>query len=471
MNNNRVFLLLLFCVFAASGPVVSGQSGRVPVKTTSNDQTTVRELFEEANTYRKKKYEEFEKKKLPVSDNLRQQAEKEQKQLAARYAAASAVRSNLTSEDIYYLALLYWIAENYVETESSLRKFLAYDDTTAERQQSAKALLAVVLAKQQKPEEAAAVYNGYLKNEPVKSSEKLRINIEIARSFRAAGRLPDALQFALEAFSIARATYEKQASSPAALDMIFDAGLLAFDISSALADEKNLEEISSQLRSVAAAVGNTRLYFLAIDKLLIHKILSGKKSEALAITHSILNSGLPDLTLQGQREDVLRRLRTRERHYKMLLEPAPEIIGIDRWIPGTEIRLSDLKGKVVLLDFWATWCAPCLAAFPHLSEWHREYSGKGLVIIGITRYYGNIYDKPVSKNEELEYLRRFKEQYKLPYDFAVARDQGPHLTFGATALPTAVLIDKKGIVRFVEVGTSESRIEELQEMIVRLLAE
>ncbi|MCV4676807.1 hypothetical protein OFC08_28285, partial [Escherichia coli] len=110
---------------------------------------------------------------------------------------------------------------------------------------------------QQKPEEAAAVYNGYLKNEPVKSSEKLRINIEIARSFRAAGRLPDALQFALEAFSIARATYEKQASSPAALDMIFDAGLLAFDISSALADEKNLEEISSQLRSVAAAVGNT----------------------------------------------------------------------------------------------------------------------------------------------------------------------------------------------------------------------
>ncbi|MCV4754957.1 hypothetical protein OFC37_36395, partial [Escherichia coli] len=65
MNNNRVFLLLLFCVFAASGPVVSGQSGRVPVKTTSNDQTTVRELFEEANTYRKKKYEEFEKKKLP----------------------------------------------------------------------------------------------------------------------------------------------------------------------------------------------------------------------------------------------------------------------------------------------------------------------------------------------------------------------------------------------------------------------
>ncbi|MCV4677695.1 hypothetical protein OFC08_32955, partial [Escherichia coli] len=84
------------------------------------------------------------------------------------------------------------------------------------------------------------------------------------------------------------------------------------------------------------------LSFLAIDKLLIHKILSGKKSEALAITHSILNSGLPDLTLQGQREDVLRRLRTRERHYKMLLVPAPEIIGIDRWIPGTEIRLSDL---------------------------------------------------------------------------------------------------------------------------------
>jgi thiol-disulfide isomerase/thioredoxin len=177
------------------------------------------------------------------------------------------------------------------------------------------------------------------------------------------------------------------------------------------------------------------------------------------------------LPLQGQREDVLRRLRKREIHYKLLYEPAPELEGIDKWLPGKQVKLADLRGKVILLDFWATWCGPCFAAFPHLIEWHREYKDQGLVIIGITRYYGETAGGPASKADEFEYLRRFKEQYKLPYDFAVARDQAPHLAYGATSLPTAVLIDKTGKIRYIESGTSSSRIDEIRETILKLLKE
>ena len=55
------------------------------------------------------------------------------------------------------------------------------------------------------------------------------------------------------------------------------------------------------------------------------------------------------------------------------------------WLNGTLIMPEDLRGKVVLLDFWAVWCGPCIATFPHLREWHEKYADKGLVIIGVTR--------------------------------------------------------------------------------------
>src|SRR4051794_9012960 len=69
-------------------------------------------------------------------------------------------------------------------------------------------------------------------------------------------------------------------------------------------------------------------------------------------------------------------------------KPAPEIPAGDVNINGKAMKLSEFKGKVVLVDFWAVWCGPCIAGMPTLREWQDEYKDKGLVILGVTELEG-----------------------------------------------------------------------------------
>ena len=64
---------------------------------------------------------------------------------------------------------------------------------------------------------------------------------------------------------------------------------------------------------------------------------------------------------------------------------APEFAGISGWINSEPLRMVDLRGKVVLIDFWTYTCINCIRTFPHLKEWHAKYADKGLVIVGYTR--------------------------------------------------------------------------------------
>jgi thiol-disulfide isomerase/thioredoxin len=136
---------------------------------------------------------------------------------------------------------------------------------------------------------------------------------------------------------------------------------------------------------------------------------------------------------------------------------APELQKIKGWLNSKPVTLADLRGKVVLLDFWGVWCGPCVAEIPKLIDLHEKYHEKGLVIIGI-------HDDKKNTVEDLEkeIQRLSKERWngrKIP--FAVALDgggrceiAGTKLTasgattaaYGIQAWPTMVLIDKQGKV-------------------------
>ncbi len=112
-------------------------------------------------------------------------------------------------------------------------------------------------------------------------------------------------------------------------------------------------------------------------------------------------------------------------------------ISADVWLPSA----PDRAGKVVLLDFWATWCAPCVAQFPTMREWKKRF-GDDLVIVGMTNLEG----------QTLQDVKRYAAKAKLPWPVAVDTAGATHKAFGVRPIPHTFLIDRKGIVRATHVG-------------------
>lgn len=135
------------------------------------------------------------------------------------------------------------------------------------------------------------------------------------------------------------------------------------------------------------------------------------------------------------------------------------------------MKLSDLRGQVVLLDFWAPWCGPCRYVFPKLQRWHESYKNKGLVVLGVTNYSGDIEGRRVTKNEELAYLKTFKKQNRLPYGFLVADSAANDLNYGVFSIPMSFLIDRRGNIRFIAMGAGEAEIAGLGKMIEKVMDE
>ena len=102
---------------------------------------------------------------------------------------------------------------------------------------------------------------------------------------------------------------------------------------------------------------------------------------------------------------------------------------------GRTIRLSDYKGKVVLLNFWATWCPPCRAEMPDLVKWQREFTSKGLRIIGITY-----------PPAEVAQVRRFTRSIGVNYPVAVGTKETKALFDQTETLPLTVIVDRQGNV-------------------------
>lgn len=128
----------------------------------------------------------------------------------------------------------------------------------------------------------------------------------------------------------------------------------------------------------------------------------------------------------------------------LLAVPPPSALGQTQKAPalglkdlrGRVHRLSDYRGKVVLLNFWATWCLPCRAEAPDLVRWQREYKDRGLQVIGVTYPPTNLAD-----------VRRFARNFKVNYPVLLGTRDTKALFVEGETLPVTVVIDRAGNVR------------------------
>ncbi|MBL8225582.1 MAG: TlpA family protein disulfide reductase [Chromatiales bacterium] len=137
--------------------------------------------------------------------------------------------------------------------------------------------------------------------------------------------------------------------------------------------------------------------------------------------------------------------------------PAPQFTLEQRG--GGSVSLADLKGKVVLVNFWATWCGPCRKEMPLLEQIHRKYAPLGLVMVG------------VNVEEDGRLFDTFLKDVPVSFPILLDPKNGVSKLYDVAAMPSTVIIDRKGNIRYVHQGYQPGDENAYQDMVRTLIRE
>ncbi len=140
---------------------------------------------------------------------------------------------------------------------------------------------------------------------------------------------------------------------------------------------------------------------------------------------------------------------------------APELQN-QVWLNSSPLKLADLRGKVVLIDFWTFDCINCIHVIPAVRQWYSTYKDKGLVVIGV-------HSPEFDYEKDLDNVRAAIARLDVPYPVAIDNDFKTWQAYHNEYWPALYLIDKRGAIRYAHIG--EGNYEQSERVIQALLAE